>query len=79
MVFTIIFTDTETFLAQVEQGGFIEYAEVFGNYYGTSQAKVKEQLQQGHDVLLKLTGRVLNKFVDFFLNQNKFYPPSNSI
>ena len=48
------FTDTETFLAQVEQGGFIEYAEVFGNYYGTSQTKVKEQLQQGHDVLLEI-------------------------
>ncbi|MEF9994494.1 MAG: guanylate kinase, partial [Acinetobacter sp.] len=29
-------------------------AEVFGNYYGTSQAKVKEQLQQGHDVLLEI-------------------------
>ena len=38
------FTTQETFLAQVEQAGFIEYAEVFGNYYGTSQAKVKEQL-----------------------------------
>ncbi|MFM6957089.1 MAG: guanylate kinase, partial [Acinetobacter sp.] len=48
------FTNTETFLDQVAQGGFIEYAEVFGNYYGTSQAKVKEQLQQGHDVLLEI-------------------------
>ena len=48
------FTSKEPFLAQVEQGGFIEYAEVFGNYYGTSQAEVKEQLQQGHDVLLEI-------------------------
>ena len=48
------FTSKDHFLAQVEQGGFIEYAEVFGNYYGTSQAEVKEQLQQGHDVLLEI-------------------------
>lgn len=48
------FTSKDNFLAQVEQGGFIEFAEVFGNYYGTSQATVKEQLQQGHDVLLEI-------------------------
>ncbi|EEH67881.1 MULTISPECIES: guanylate kinase [Acinetobacter] len=48
------FTNKESFLSQVKEGGFIEYAEVFGNYYGTSQAKVKEQLQQGHDVLLEI-------------------------
>lgn len=48
------FTTKENFLTQVEQGGFIEYAEVFGNYYGTSQATVKAQLQQGHDVLLEI-------------------------
>ncbi|WP_333661261.1 guanylate kinase [Acinetobacter sp.] len=48
------FTSKDLFLAQVEQGGFIEFAEVFGNYYGTSQTKVKEQLQQGHDVLLEI-------------------------
>lgn len=48
------FIQKEDFLAQVEQGGFIEYAEVFGNYYGTSQRKVEEQLAQGHDVLLEI-------------------------
>ncbi len=52
MVFIIILPK-KTFLALVEQGGFIEYAEVFGNYYGTAQATVKEQLGKGHDVLLR--------------------------
>jgi guanylate kinase len=66
------FTDTETFLEQVEQGGFIEYAEVFGNYYGTSQAKVKEQLQQGHDVLLEIDWQGAEQVRRLFLNQNKF-------
>ena len=48
------FTDKESFTSQIEQGGFIEYAEVFGNYYGTSQHTVEEQLKQGHDVLLEI-------------------------
>lgn len=48
------FIAKEDFQAQISQGGFIEYAEVFGNYYGTSQAKVKEQLEKGHDVLLEI-------------------------
>ena len=42
------FTSQEQFLAQVE------YAEVFGNYYGTSQLTVREQLAKGHDVLLEI-------------------------
>lgn len=48
------FIQKDDFLAQVAQSGFIEYAEVFGNYYGTSQATVAEQLAQGHDVLLEI-------------------------
>ncbi len=56
----------------VEQGGFIEYAEVFGNYYGTAQATVKEQLAKGHDVLLEIDWQGHNKFVNFFLTLNKF-------
>ena len=48
------FIEKDSFTAQIEQGGFIEYAEVFGNYYGTSQRTVEEQLKQGHDVLLEI-------------------------
>ena len=48
------FIEKDNFTAQIEQGGFIEYAEVFGNYYGTSQRTVEEQLKQGHDVLLEI-------------------------
>ena len=48
------FTDKDSFLNLVDHAGFIEYAEVFGNFYGTSQAKVAEQLNKGHDVLLEI-------------------------
>ena len=48
------FSQKDDFLNLVNEGGFIEYAEVFGNYYGTAQATVKEQLAKGHDVLLEI-------------------------
>ena len=72
------FTTQETFLAQVEQAGFIEYAEVFGNYYGTSQAKVKEQLQQGHDVLLEIDWQGADQVRRLFPESKQIFilPPS---
>lgn len=48
------FIAKDDFVQQINEGRFIEYAEVFGNYYGTSHAKVQEQLNKGHDVLLEI-------------------------
>lgn len=48
------FISKDDFTQQINEGRFIEYAEVFGNYYGTSHAKVQEQLNKGHDVLLEI-------------------------
>ncbi len=48
------FIAIDQFVAQINAGGFIEHAEVFGNYYGTSQAMVLAQLQAGQDVLLEI-------------------------
>ena len=56
----------------VEEGGFIEYAEVFGNYYGTAQATVKEQLAKGHDVLLEIDWQGAQQVRRLFLNLNRF-------
>lgn len=38
----------------IAAGDFLEYAEVFGNFYGTSRSAVEAQLQQGEDVLLEI-------------------------
>jgi guanylate kinase len=35
-------------------GDFLEHAEVFGNYYGTSRKWVNERLAQGWDVILEI-------------------------
>jgi guanylate kinase len=72
------FTDVDSFLALVREGGFIEYAEVFGNYYGTSQAEVKKQLEAGHDVLLEIDWQGAEQVRRLFPNSKQIFivPPS---
>src|SRR5688572_30783571 len=48
------FVTPDEFIKRVNAGGFLEHAEVFGNYYGTSQQAVDELLKQGHDVILEI-------------------------
>ena len=48
------FATKEEFLQKIEAGGFLEYAEVFGNYYGTPKMEVIQMLEQGIDVLLEI-------------------------
>ncbi|MGY5798387.1 guanylate kinase [Rheinheimera faecalis] len=48
------FTDVPTFKQLIAQDQFIEWAEVFGNYYGTSKAALADKLAQGIDVFLDI-------------------------
>jgi len=48
------FTAKEDFIKMVEDAAFLEHAEVFGNYYGTSQAAVVSRLKAGEDVILEI-------------------------
>ena len=46
------FTDKQSFLKIKEEGGFLECAGNFDNYYGTPRAFVVDNLEKGRDVLL---------------------------
>ncbi len=46
------FVSVETFHEMVAQDGFLEYASVFGNFYGTSRKEVDSRRKHGTDVLL---------------------------
>ncbi|MCP5334758.1 MAG: guanylate kinase [Oceanospirillaceae bacterium] len=48
------FVDHARFEEMIGAGDFLEHAEVFGNYYGTSEAAVKERLNAGQDVILEI-------------------------
>ncbi len=48
------FVTKKKFEQQIKRGAFYEYAEVFGNYYGTSEQAIDDQLAQGIDVFLDI-------------------------
>lgn len=48
------FVDRETFEELIDADGFLEYADVYGNLYGTPRDKVMEWLDQGIDVILEI-------------------------
>jgi guanylate kinase len=48
------FVDEETFLKLRSEDGFFEWAEVFGNLYGTAKAGIDDQLARGIDVILEI-------------------------
>lgn len=48
------FVNQDTFLKMVSENAFVEYAQVFGAYYGTSVAEIKARLDKGIDVVLDI-------------------------
>ena len=48
------FVTEDAFKQMITQGDFLEYAQVFDHYYGTSQAVVTAQLASGQDVILEI-------------------------
>jgi guanylate kinase len=48
------FIDIATFSAMRDRGEFLEWAEVHGNFYGTSRVWLQEQMEAGHDMLLEI-------------------------
>jgi len=48
------FVDIERFRAMRDAGEFLEWAEVHGNYYGTSRAWIGERIGAGDDILLEI-------------------------
>ncbi len=48
------FVDIQTFEAMRARGEFLEHAQVFGNYYGTAEPAVRQQLASGKNVILEI-------------------------
>ncbi len=48
------FVDVPAFQAMIDRGDFVEWAEVHGNYYGTSRTWIEARMAEGQDVLLEI-------------------------
>ena len=48
------FIDVQRFLAMRGRGEFAEWAEVHGNFYGTSRLWLEQRMQEGCDMLLEI-------------------------
>ncbi|MGR8933072.1 MAG: guanylate kinase [Gammaproteobacteria bacterium] len=48
------FVSVETFQGLLQQNAFLEYAQVFDNFYGTARSGVEQQLRSGKDVILEI-------------------------
>ena len=48
------FMEKEEFKTMIEQGEFLEYAQIYDNFYGTPKAAIMENLEKGQDVILEI-------------------------
>ena len=48
------FIDVQRFLAMRERGEFAEWAEVHGNFYGTSRTWLEQRMKEGCDMMLEI-------------------------
>ena len=48
------FASREQFEQMIQAGVFLEYAQVFGSYYGTARQSLEEARAAGHDLLLDI-------------------------
>lgn len=46
------FVDRGTFIRMAQSGAFVEWAEVYGNFYGTAFTSLDEKASRGFDILL---------------------------
>ena len=48
------FIEKEEFTKMIENGQFLEYAQIYDNFYGTPKAAIIECLEKGQDVILEI-------------------------
>ena len=61
------FVTQDEFKQVIDENGFLEWAQVFDNYYGTSKQSIEQQLSAGIDVFLDIDwqgARQIRKLVD---------------
>ena len=76
------FTSEEEFKNLIQNKDFLEYAKVFGNYYGSSKNQVLENLNKGENVIFDIdwqgTEQIKKQKLNYMLITFFILPPSKS-
>ncbi len=74
------FTERATFERMIEDGQFLESADVFGNLYGTASASLAAQREAGHDLVLEIDWQGANQVRAAFPDAISIFilPPSRA-
>lgn len=74
------FVDVDTFQQMAAAGDFLEHAQVFDNFYGTSQSAVMGQLSSGQDVILEIDWQGAQQVREVFADAVGIFilPPSRA-
>jgi guanylate kinase len=72
------FVDKPAFEKMIEHDDFLEHANVYGNYYGTSRRWIEQELAGDHDVLLEIDWQGAKQLRALFRNMVGIFilPPS---
>jgi guanylate kinase len=75
------FVGVDEFQAMIAAGAFLEHAQVFDKYYGTSKSGVIDQLQSGQDVILEIDWQGAQQMRDVFPEAVAIFilPPSKEV
>ena len=78
-----IFINKDEFQKLIKNDEFLEYAQVFNNYYGSRKQKVFENLKKGKNVIFDIdwqgTEQIKNKNLNYKLITFFILPPSRKI
>ena len=72
------FIDRASFESGIKADAFLEHAEVYGQFYGSSKAKVLKELQAGFDVILEIDWQGAKQIKSLFPDSKSVFvlPPS---
>ena len=72
------FIDKQKFKKMIENNDFLEFAEVFGDFKGTSKSWVKQKLSENMNVILELDWQGANQVKEIYSDAKTIFilPPS---
>jgi guanylate kinase len=75
------FIDEDEFRSMAAEGDFIEWAEVHGNFYGTSKKRIEDAINNGFDIMLDIDVKGAKQIKEHFSESVLIFvlPPSMDI